>query len=113
GKGFRPKRIKLGKARWLGFGFALGYLMLAVGLPYFALIQSSLRSHQYLADFSGLFDTSSFNVDSFRRVLGDRVFAQALKNSAILGVLTAVIGGTLHFVMAYLVYRTEAPGRRA
>ena len=112
GKGFRPRVIKLERWRWPAFGFAAIYLFLAVVVPFFALIQSALRRHQYLADLPALFDTSAFSFDNFINIWGYAPFTTGLRNSIILGFGTAIIGGGLHLLLSYYVYRTKAPARK-
>lgn len=113
GKGFRPRLVPLGRWRWFGFGFAMIYVLLAVALPAFALVQSGLRQHQYIADAAALFDTSAFSLDSFWATLDYGPFRMGLRNTLVLGLATAVFGGLLHFVLAYVVQRSRVPGKGA
>jgi iron(III) transport system permease protein len=111
GKGFKPRVNDIGRWRWVGLGAGLAYLFLAVVLPAFALLQSSLRSHQYIGSFGDLFAVSDLSPEAFTSILSYGPFQLGLRNTLILGVLTAVIGGLLHFVLAYTVLRTRSPGR--
>jgi iron(III) transport system permease protein len=111
GKGFRPRKIRLGRWRWPAFAFVVAYLMLAVVLPYFALLESALRRHQFLDGFLDLFDGSAFGMQNFTAAAGYRPFQEGLQNSLIVALATAVLGGALHFVLAYVVRRTTIPGR--
>lgn len=112
GKGFRPKINRLGAWRWPALAFAAAYLCLAVVFPLFALVQSALRPHSFIADTAALFDTSSFSLDSFDEVFANRQFLQAFWNSILVGVMTAVLGGIFHFALSYYVNRTTMPLRR-
>lgn len=112
GKGFRPRMIELGKWRWPAFSFVAVYIMLAVVLPFFALFQMAFRQHSFIEDFWGLFDRTAFTMFHFNAVLDYSPFRIGLRNSIIASILTAVIGGALHLMMSYTVYRTKTPGRQ-
>jgi iron(III) transport system permease protein len=112
GKGFRPKLIPLGRWRWPAFGFAVCYLFFAVLLPVFALFQSALRAHPYIADTAALFDFSAFTMKHMVETLHYNPFQQAFVNSVMVGVLTAILGTGFHFILSYYVNRTSFPWRR-
>lgn len=111
GKGFKPRQVELKKWRWPAFGFVAVYMFVAVFLPYFALIQSALRRHQFLASFGDLFDISGLTFDNVVAAFNYAPFQQGMRNSFIVAVFTAVFGGLLHFMIAYVVRRTRLPGR--
>lgn len=113
GKGFRPKLMPLGAWRWPAFAFAMLYLTLAVLFPLFALLQSALRAHSFVASFSSLFDVSAFTLRHVLGMLGYVPLQNAIVNSLIVGVATALLGTAFHFVLSYYVNRTTYPGRRA
>lgn len=112
GKGFRPRVVALGRWRWAAFAAALAFLFLAVGVPFLALMQTAMRQNLYLSGFSDLFDTSQLSFDSFGEVLSDPRVRLGLRNSIILGTMTALLGGAFHLLLAYLSHRTRLPGRR-
>jgi iron(III) transport system permease protein len=112
GKGFRPRRIALGRWRWAGFGFAVVYLVLAVGIPFFALGQAALRRTQFISGVGDFFDPTAFTLRSMTTLLDYPPFALGLRNSIVVGIMTAVLGGALHLATAYTVHRTDVPGRR-
>ncbi|MGH2604202.1 MAG: ABC transporter permease, partial [Dehalococcoidia bacterium] len=112
GKGFRPRRIKLGRWRWAGFAFALTYLVVAVGVPFFALAQAALRRSQFISGIGDFVDLSAFSFRSITSLIDYPPFSLGLRNTLIVGALTAVFGGALHLLTAYTVYRTNAPGRK-
>jgi len=112
GKGFRPRRIGLGKWRWAAFGFAAAYLFVAVVIPFFALGQAALRRTQFISGLGDFFDPTDFTTRAFSSLLDYGPFSLGLRNSMIVGLLTAVLGGTLHLVTAYTVHRSEVPGRK-
>lgn len=112
GKGFRPKLMPLGRWRWVAFGATMLYLLLAVGLPFFALFQGALRQHQFVPTLAALFDTSAMSLFAFEDVFTSSAFHRGLRNSLVLGAGTAVFGGLLHLILAYVSQRTHIAGRR-
>ncbi len=112
GKGFRPKVIELGRWRWPVFALCGAYIMAAVILPFGALLQMSLRSQPFISGIGDFFDASVFGFDQFSAVLDDSTFQTSFRNSIIVGLLVMVVGGVLHSAMAFIVHRTQLPGRR-
>lgn len=112
GKGFRPRRIELGRWRWPAFAFCALYVLLAVVLPFLALALMALRDQPFIAGPAALFDMSVLSLDTFVEVVDYAPFQVGLKNSIITGVLAAVFGGLLHLFMAFTVHRTRAAGRQ-
>lgn len=113
GKGFRPRVVKLGRWGWLGTALAVVYLLLAIVLPYFALLQGALRGQPFIAGFRDFFDFSAFSFDSFVQTFGLASFQLGMRNSLILGVIVAIVGMALHLIVSYTVHRTKRRGRRA
>lgn len=111
GKGFKPKRISLGKWRWPAAAAVAAYVTLAVILPLFALVQSALRPHQFIPNTAELFNVDSFSLRNVREVLKYEPLRMGLRNTIVLGVITATLGGALHFALAYISTRTRLPGR--
>ncbi|MFM1816549.1 MAG: Trehalose transport system permease protein SugB [Pseudomonadota bacterium] len=103
GKGYTPTPIKLGAWRWpISIITALVYI-LTLGLPLFALIWQSF----YYKTIPNVDLFGEFTLRNYNYILGYEVFINALKNSAILGALSATIVVILGFVMAWLVQRSK------
>lgn len=111
GKGLRPRRINLGHMRWPAFAFAALYLVLAVILPYFALLQSSLRTNSFIPNLGALFDWSALSLDQYVRLGSYEPFKGALLMTIQTGLIAALVGAALSFLIAYFVHRTKLPGR--
>lgn len=108
GKGAHPRRFQLGPFRWLIFGFAVAYLMLAVVLPYAAIFLSSIRTI-WTADFRW----EQWTLENYRWVFFDYPITQrAFVNSLLLAVVGASVTMLLCAVISFLSLRTRLPGRR-
>lgn len=112
GKGFQPRVIALGKWRWPAFGFVAFYIMLAVVLPLFALLEVSLRDQPFIANVGDMFDPSVFSLTDIEETLNYGPFRDSVINTLIVGVGAAVLGGAFCFAMAFMVTRSKVPGRQ-
>jgi iron(III) transport system permease protein len=79
GKGYRARRIALGKWRWPAFGLAFSYVLIAVILPVVVLLLIGLQRY-----WGGAFSLAQFTLDNFRSVLFEYdVTRRAILNSLI------------------------------
>ncbi len=85
-----------------GFGVAIGLLLVAG--PLFATLIRSLLV------FEG--EDARISLANFTRLLGDPGFHAALGNTFICGIATTFASCTLGFALAWVVARTDMPGRR-
>lgn len=109
GKGARPRRVELGRWRWIALAVCLGYLILSVILPYATIILSSLRTI-----WTQHFDLSQLTLEHYRWVLFDYPMTQrAMLNSLLLATGGATIGILFCAVISFLAQRSRVPGRRA
>ncbi|GAA0694313.1 iron ABC transporter permease [Streptomyces cellulosae] len=109
GKAFRPRPVELGRARaFVGAGVIL-YFLVTVVLPVGVLVYASLL--KYYAAPTGE-TLSQLTLDNYRAVLTQPFALTALKNSLVLGVGAATVVMLLAAIVAWVVLRTKAPGRR-
>jgi iron(III) transport system permease protein len=109
GKQGDPRLIRLGRVKWVALGAAFIVLLNPVFLPYFALLNAAFsRVASQLVSF-GNFTLHNihfvfFELSSTRLVL---------KNTLVLGVLSATIGTLIALVIGYLTARKAIAGHRA
>ena len=113
GKGMQARVVRLGSLRWFAFAGVLGYVLLAIAAPFFALLEGAFRSNIYIPSFGALFASSGLSVAPFVDALTSPDVAAGALNSMFAGAGAAIGGGTLSFVLAYVVNRTRLPGRSA
>jgi iron(III) transport system permease protein len=109
GKQGNPRLVPLGALRWVALGFVFLVLALPIFLPYGALINAAFSrvASQFI-----WFDNFTFHNFDF-------VFFQlsatqlAVKNTFILGILSATIGTVLAVVISYVTSRKAIAGHRA
>ncbi|MEW2498311.1 ABC transporter permease [Streptomyces nodosus] len=109
GKAFRPRPVELGRARpYVGAGVIL-YFLVTVILPVAVLVYASLLKY-YAAPTRKTF--GQMTLDNYRAVFDMPLAFTALKNSLIVGVGAATVVMLLTAIVAWVVLRTKAPGRR-
>ncbi len=113
GKAFRPRSLNLGKWRWFTFGLAMTYLMIVVVLPTLALVIAAFRKFLFIKDFDALFDMRQYSWVHFNSVFDNPLTMLSIWNTLKVGVITALIGGTLAFAIGYTVFRTQVAGRKS
>jgi iron(III) transport system permease protein len=109
GKQGNPRLVKLGRGRWLALGLVLAVLLCPVFLPYGALLNAAFSrvASQFIS-----FDNFTFhNVEFvFFELSATKL---AVKNTFLLGTLSATIGTIMALVIGYLTARKAVRGHRA
>jgi iron(III) transport system permease protein len=113
GKAFRPRSLNLGPWRWFTLGMAILYLLIVVILPSLALIVAAFRKFLFIRDLPSLFDGRQYGLMHFDRLFANPLAIRSIVNTMEVGLVTAVVGGTLAFAIGYTVNRTRLPGRKA
>ena len=107
GKGIRPQLVDLGTGRWLLFAFCVVVFVIAILLPYAALIAVSISKSWGLAFWKNL------TLANYHFVLFEYdVTRRAIVNSLILAVASATIAALLGAMIGWIDLRTKIPGRR-
>jgi iron(III) transport system permease protein len=113
GKAFRPRTLNLGSWRWLTFSLGLIYLVVVVILPTLALVVAAFRKFMFIRDIHALFDMRAYSLVHFNAIFDNPLTLRSIYNAVEVGIITALIGGTLAFAIGYTIHRTRLPGRRA
>jgi iron(III) transport system permease protein len=107
GKGARTQLLDLGWARWPLLGFCVLVFVVAIVLPYGALIAVSLSKSWGLSFWQNL------TLANYRFVLLEyNVTQRAILNSLLLAAVAASIAVLLGSIIGWIDVRTRAPGRR-
>lgn len=112
GKAFRPKRIRLRRWRWPVLFLCLGYVAAAVALPYAALAVAAFRKFMFVPTLAALLDVRPLTLDHFVNLFGNPLTLRSIVNAVGVGLVTAAIGGSLSLALAYVIHRSNVPGRR-
>jgi iron(III) transport system permease protein len=108
GKYGAPRRIELNKWRWAALAFCLVVLLNPVFLPYLALLNAAFSPNA-----TTLVTPSTATLHNIVFVFTELSSTQlALKNTVILGALTATIGTILALVVAYVTTRRVIASHR-
>ncbi len=111
GKGYRPRDVDLGRARYPALAFVLLYLLLAVALPILVLFWVSLLPILQLPSAEALAKVSLNNYD-----VGNLVASlggpSVLPNTLQLIVIVPILVLFFSFMISWVVVRTRLPLRR-
>ncbi len=108
GRGGKPRLVRLGRWRWVALAACLAVMLNPIFLPYGALLKAA---------FSRI-PSQPLSLDSLTLHHVSFVFLEfsstraALKNTFLLGTLTATLGTILAVVIAYLTTRAAVAGHR-
>ena len=105
GKAFRPRVMNVGSLRWSLLAICWAYLGVAVILPIFTLLYSSVQRLATAFPKAG-----NFTLENYRTALSLDAVRGALWNSLLLGVGTASLGVLIMGFLAWMIYRSRLPG---
>lgn len=105
GKGLRPRRQRLGGARWLAAIAIIALFFLAVLLPYAVLFVISITKVWGL-------ENSPYTIEHYRTLLTSDIARQGLVNSLLLGAGAATVVTVLAFFISHISLRTDSSLRR-
>lgn len=107
GRAYRPRRVALGRWRWVALAGNVVYLACAVGLPLVALLAVSLSRV-----WVGQLDVRQLTVEHMQYVLLQYPLTwRALRNSLSLAVAGATVAVGIGLCTAWLLHRTGSPLR--
>jgi len=110
GKDYRPRRIDLGRWKYLSCVFGLSLVFLITGLPFLAMLYASLLP-RFQAPTADAF--AAMTLANYANLLADHGYAlKPLWNSTLLGVGTASIIMLLVAAISYFVHKTQLGGRK-
>jgi iron(III) transport system permease protein len=108
GKGFRPRRIDLGRWRWLTAGIFVAYFLLIVAAPLFILVWSSIQKFYSVPSAAAL---ANLTLEPYRFILAHPTFLRSIANSLVLCLGSATIIMLVTSVICWMVVKTKIPGR--
>jgi iron(III) transport system permease protein len=106
GKGYSPRVARLGRWRWVTFGFCILFFVVTVVLPVGQLLISSFFK------FFGFYRWSMVTTEHYAAVWNNRLVWRAFANTLLLGFLGATATMVLGGLIAYVLVRTRFPVRR-
>ena len=109
GRGFRPYVIDLGTARYLVLALVILVLTLVLLLPAFVILYASFLPW-YGPPSARMLQLLSW--DNYRWVLHYDAIVRALQNNLLVGFGSATLAVIFTSVIAWIVLRTQIPGRR-
>lgn len=103
GQGYRPRRVDLGRAKWIVCAICLAVLVFGFGLPVLVLLWSSLLPFYAAPSLQAL---HSVSLQNYAFILHYPTTVRAMRNSLILAGGSATAGSLLTIAAAWLVIRS-------
>ena len=108
GKGYRPRRVRLGKWRYAALGLVSLYTLLTVIAPLLTLIWVSLLPIYQVPSLKAL---QLLTLENYRVVLTEELIFRATLNTLVVAVSTATLVMLLAFAISWAVVRLKLRGR--
>jgi iron(III) transport system permease protein len=110
GRDFQPRRIELGRWGYFTCGVSILILLLMTGIPFLALIYTSLLENLQKPSLAAF---QYMTLDNFRNMMRENSREmEGLWNSLRMSSGTAGVAVLLASAIAYFVHKTQLPGRR-
>ena len=107
GKGYRPRRLSLGKWRWLALGLFIAFFTLNIIMPFLTLLWAALLP-SYMVPSRAAFQYVTLN--NFATLINEPSIINSTVNTIILGVVTATATMALAYMVSWLVVRLKVKG---
>jgi iron(III) transport system permease protein len=104
GRGFRASRVSLGRWRFAAFAVLVLYLLLAVALPYLALVYGAFAPY-----LSPKINLSNLGTQNFEKFFSRPDMVRGLQNTAILVTIGAALTAAVATSVGYLIRRLRGP----
>jgi iron(III) transport system permease protein len=106
GKGYKPRPMNLGKWRWPLSALAILIVAMLTIPPMFILIQSTFMKS------AGMYGEDMYTLKNYVTAFRNPHVFLALKNTIILGVVSATAGVLIYMLVSYVVVKTQFRERR-
>jgi iron(III) transport system permease protein len=107
GKGYKPQVVRLGGMRYVTFALCVGYFLVATVLPLSQIVLGSFM------EVFGLVRADNFTLQNYKQIVIDQAIWRGMRNTILVGGLTAILTMLLCSSVAYIITRTRYVGRRA
>ncbi len=110
GKGYTPRKVRLGRWRKPAFAIALLYLFVTIVLPFLVLLYVSLVNYLRPPSIEAF---TSMTTRHYEAVFNQPRVFRTLMNTIYVTLMTATTVTIVSFVIAYIIVRTRFRGRYA
>lgn len=109
GKGFRPRRVRLGRRKWWHLAIVTTILLVGEILPYLVMVYTSLLP-RYIPP--GAKVLGAFGLGQYRQLLHSPAVLDAFRTTLEIGACSAGAAVVLSLLVTFVTLRTRVRGRR-
>jgi iron(III) transport system permease protein len=107
GKGYRPRRLSLGRWRWVGLGLLIVFFFFNFLLPFSILLWASLLPSYMVPSREAL---KYLTLENFFTLVKEPLIVEATLNTMLLGLVTASATMGLAYLVSWLIVRVKVKG---
>lgn len=107
GKGYRPRRLSLGRWRWYGLGLFFVFFLVNIIMPFFTLLWASLLPVYMVPSLEAL---QYLTLDNFVTLVNEPRIVRSTFNTIRLGIVTATGTMVLAYLVSWVVVRLKVKG---
>ena len=107
GKGYRPRRLALGRWRWMALGLFIAFFTLNIILPFLTLLWAALLPSYMVPSRAAM---QYLTLDNFATLIDEPSIISSTVNTIILGLVTATATMGLAYLVSWLVVRQKVKG---
>jgi iron(III) transport system permease protein len=107
GKGYRPRRLSLGRWRWFALGLFIAFFTINIIFPFFTLLWASLLPSYMVPSRVAL---QYLTLDNFATLISEPSIVTGTVNTLILGLITASGTMGLAYLVSWLIVRLKIKG---
>jgi iron(III) transport system permease protein len=108
GRSFSTRVTRLGRWRWITFGFVALYLLLSLGLPAVVLVYASFARSVGV----NMLSPDGYTLNNWQSILSLQLPRTSIANTFVLSLSAATIGGVVGTIIAYVLVRMKFGGNR-
>ena len=107
GKGYRPRRLALGRWRWMALGLFIAFFTLNIILPFLTLLWAALLPSYMVPSRAAL---QYLTLDNFATLIDEPSIISSTINTIVLGLVTATATMGLAYLVSWLIVRQKVKG---
>lgn len=107
GRGYSVRVARIGRWRWVAFGFSVAFIFVMIVLPMAVLVVGT-----FMKAFGYFSIPQPWTLNNWSGAFADPILLRSLRNTLILGVGAGGLGALLYAILGYNIVRSRVMGRQ-